>query len=134
MPKKPVRWGIKIWCLCDSLKGYCLAFNVYIGNKGCVADDIWFGIEGSNGSYVRQPIQTPPLVCGQLLSFNSFSEKPTLSYLSFPTLIRPLAVPLPHVLTPLCCHSTLTHFSTLRLARTPHTPPRSHKKKHDSRL
>ena len=28
MPKKPVRWGIKIWCLCDSLKGYGLAFNV----------------------------------------------------------------------------------------------------------
>ena len=80
MPKKHVRWGIKIWCLYDSLKGYCLAFNVYIGNKGCVADDIWFGIKGSNGSYVRQPIQTPPLVCGQLLSFNSFSEKPTLSY------------------------------------------------------
>jgi len=28
MPKKHVRWGIKIWCLYDSLKGYCLAFNV----------------------------------------------------------------------------------------------------------
>ncbi|KAL2091670.1 hypothetical protein ACEWY4_013933 [Coilia grayii] len=31
MPKKPVKWGIKIWCLCDSLTGYCLAFNVYTG-------------------------------------------------------------------------------------------------------
>src|SRR4029434_6189918 len=24
MPKKHVRWGIKIWCLCDSLNRYCL--------------------------------------------------------------------------------------------------------------
>ena len=40
MPKKHVRWGIKIWCLCDSLKGYSLAFNVLTGKEGCVADDL----------------------------------------------------------------------------------------------
>ena len=43
MPKKPVRWGIKIWCLCDSLKGYGLAFNVLTGKEGCVADDLGLG-------------------------------------------------------------------------------------------
>lgn len=33
MPKKTVKWGIKIWCLCDSMTGYCLAFNIYIGKN-----------------------------------------------------------------------------------------------------
>ncbi|XP_064646143.1 piggyBac transposable element-derived protein 4-like [Lineus longissimus] len=31
MPKKPIKWGMKIWCLCDSKTGYCLAFSVYTG-------------------------------------------------------------------------------------------------------
>lgn len=29
MPKKPVNLGIKLWCLCDSLNEYCLAFSIY---------------------------------------------------------------------------------------------------------
>ena len=29
MLKKPVKWGVKVWCLCDSHTGYCLAFSVY---------------------------------------------------------------------------------------------------------
>ena len=33
MPKKPVKWGLKLWCLCDSDTGYCVAFNVYIGSN-----------------------------------------------------------------------------------------------------
>ena len=31
MPKKPVKWGIKLWCLCEATSGYCLAFTVYTG-------------------------------------------------------------------------------------------------------
>ena len=31
MPKKPVKWGMKIWCLCEATSGYCLAFTVYTG-------------------------------------------------------------------------------------------------------
>ncbi|XP_064624550.1 piggyBac transposable element-derived protein 4-like [Lineus longissimus] len=31
IPKKPIKWGIKIWCLCDSGTGYTLAFKVYTG-------------------------------------------------------------------------------------------------------
>ena len=31
MPKKPTKWGIKLWCLCDSVTGYCLKFDVYRG-------------------------------------------------------------------------------------------------------
>ena len=33
MPKKPVKWGIKLWCLCDANTGYCIAFNVYTGSN-----------------------------------------------------------------------------------------------------
>ena len=32
MPKKPVKWGIKLWCLCDANTGYCLVFSVYTGS------------------------------------------------------------------------------------------------------
>ncbi|MEG7522412.1 MAG: transposase, partial [Chromatiales bacterium] len=31
LPLKPVKWGIKLWCLCDSDTGYCLKFEVYTG-------------------------------------------------------------------------------------------------------
>ena len=31
MPKKPVKWGIKLWCLCDSTTGFCANFSVYCG-------------------------------------------------------------------------------------------------------
>lgn len=34
MPKKPVKWGIKLWCLCDGQTGYCLNFSVYCGGQG----------------------------------------------------------------------------------------------------
>ena len=30
--KKPIKWGIKLWCLCDSNTGYCVAFRVYCGS------------------------------------------------------------------------------------------------------
>ena len=32
MPKKPIKWGIKLWCLCDSNTGYSVAFNVHCGS------------------------------------------------------------------------------------------------------
>ena len=38
MPKKPVKWGIKLWCLCDAFTGYCLAFTVYTGAADGPAD------------------------------------------------------------------------------------------------
>ena len=31
MPKKPVKWGLKLWLLCDAGTGYCVAFSVYTG-------------------------------------------------------------------------------------------------------
>ena len=29
--QKLVKWGIKLWCLCEATSGYCLAFTVYTG-------------------------------------------------------------------------------------------------------
>ena len=31
MPKKPKKFGIKLWALCESVTGYCLQFQVYTG-------------------------------------------------------------------------------------------------------
>lgn len=31
MPKKPVKFGIKLWVLCDASTGYCLQFQIYTG-------------------------------------------------------------------------------------------------------
>ena len=31
MPNKLIKLGIKLWCLCDSNTGYCVAFSVYCG-------------------------------------------------------------------------------------------------------
>ena len=33
IPKKPVKWGMKLWCLCDANTGYCLEFSVYTGSS-----------------------------------------------------------------------------------------------------
>jgi len=31
MPKKPTKLGMKLWCLCDSVTGYCVKFDMYRG-------------------------------------------------------------------------------------------------------
>ena len=31
MPKKPKKFGIKVWALCEALTGYCLKFDIYTG-------------------------------------------------------------------------------------------------------
>ena len=33
MPKKPKKFGVKIWALCESLTGYCLQFQTYTGKS-----------------------------------------------------------------------------------------------------
>ena len=34
MPAKPVKWGIKVWSLCESATGYLYNFQIYIGAEG----------------------------------------------------------------------------------------------------
>ena len=29
--QKITKWGMKLWCLCDSVTGYCLNFDIYTG-------------------------------------------------------------------------------------------------------
>jgi hypothetical protein len=49
MPKKPTKWGIKVWCLTDSELRYMWNFEVYCGaNKGVP------GIKGSKRGEAKQ--------------------------------------------------------------------------------
>lgn len=41
MPKKPKKFGIKIWALCESQSGYCLQFQIYTGKS---ADAVEHGL------------------------------------------------------------------------------------------
>ena len=43
MPKKPTKWGIKLWCLCDSYTGHCVTFDVYTGTKADAAVNLDLG-------------------------------------------------------------------------------------------
>jgi len=36
MPKNPTKWGMKLWCLCDSVTGYCLKFDVKTCTVWCM--------------------------------------------------------------------------------------------------
>ena len=38
MPKKPVKFGIKMWALCESKTGYCLEFQLYKGRENDTAE------------------------------------------------------------------------------------------------
>lgn len=33
MPKKPIKWGYKVWCLADAITGYIIAFFIYTGQE-----------------------------------------------------------------------------------------------------
>uniref|UniRef100_A0A8C4Q8A5 PiggyBac transposable element-derived protein domain-containing protein n=1 Tax=Eptatretus burgeri TaxID=7764 RepID=A0A8C4Q8A5_EPTBU len=33
MPRKPVKWGIKVWELCEAETGFCLNFDIYTGRN-----------------------------------------------------------------------------------------------------
>ena len=43
MPKKPVKWGMKLWYICDDRTGYCLGFNVYTGKSDDAAQNLDLG-------------------------------------------------------------------------------------------
>ena len=34
MPKKPKKFGVKLWILCESKCGYCMNIQVYKGKEG----------------------------------------------------------------------------------------------------
>ena len=53
MPKKPVKWGFKVWMLADGHTGYVSAFKVYTGKKG---DTVEKGLGASVVKALCQPI------------------------------------------------------------------------------
>ena len=42
---KPVKWGFKLWCLCDSHNGYTSSFSVYRGKNGEVRSSNGLGYD-----------------------------------------------------------------------------------------
>ena len=63
MPKKPVKWGMKPWCLCDSHTGYCLSFTVFTGSSDNDAAN--FGYHSDEAD--APPARLPPSLCRQFL-------------------------------------------------------------------
>ena len=43
MPNKPVKWGMKLWCICDAQTGYWLGFDVYTGKSDDSAQNLDLG-------------------------------------------------------------------------------------------
>jgi hypothetical protein len=39
LPMKPEKWGIKIWCLADSINKYVYDFDVYMGKSNVATED-----------------------------------------------------------------------------------------------
>ena len=44
LPKKPKKWGIKLWVLADSSNGYVPAFDVYIGASDSVRHGLGYSV------------------------------------------------------------------------------------------
>lgn len=40
MPKKPIRWGYKVWCIADSATGFVFKFDVYMAKSDCPGDTL----------------------------------------------------------------------------------------------
>ena len=44
LPMKPVKWGLKLWCLCDASTGYCIRFRVYTGAEEGAGMDLGYRV------------------------------------------------------------------------------------------
>ena len=51
MSQKPVKFGIKLWMLCESETGYCSKFDVYVGKEAGAANN---GVIGKTGTIVTR--------------------------------------------------------------------------------
>lgn len=60
MPKKPQKWGLKIWCLADSVTQYVSNFDVYCGASMESLDDP----SSKNGEAKQGQKVVESLVCG----------------------------------------------------------------------
>ena len=69
---KPVKWGFKLWCLCDSHNGYTSSFSVYRGKNGEVRSSNGLGYD------VVLNLMKPYLSQGYSLYVDNFYTSPIL--------------------------------------------------------
>ena len=43
LPKKPIKRGYKVWCLCDPITGYLFNYQIYLGKQGISGKEIHLG-------------------------------------------------------------------------------------------
>ena len=67
---KPIKWGFKLWCRCDSETGYLYQFDLYVGKK----------TNPEKGLEVEVVLQLcePIFDIGVRVFFNNFFNSPTL--------------------------------------------------------
>eukprot|EP00795_Rhopilema_esculentum_P011119 gene11119-19997_t len=65
MPKKPKKFGIKLWALCETASGYCLQFQIYTGRSSD-------GAEHGLAVFVVFDLILPYLDKGYHLFFDNF--------------------------------------------------------------
>ena len=71
MPKKPIKWGVKLWVLSDAITGYCLALDVYTGR-----DDQLAGGMGLTYNVVMKLMSNYLLCLHHLYADNFYSSLP----------------------------------------------------------
>ena len=75
MPKKPTKWGIKVWVCCDARTGYIYSFDVYTGADPSIA-------KSSNGQAydVVMNLLSSLFGKGHILYTDNFYSSPQLFY------------------------------------------------------
>jgi len=73
LPKKPAKWGIKVWACCDAITGYIYAFEVYTGADKSVPKSIH-----GQGYDVVMSLMSPLLGKGYAVYTDNFYSSPQL--------------------------------------------------------
>lgn len=74
IPNKPVRWGIKLWSLCESDTGYLLDWNIYTGKENNPLDEG----QGLGYNVVMRLMRDDFVRCGHHLYTDNFYSSPDL--------------------------------------------------------
>ena len=73
MPAKPVRMGIKNFCLCDAEFGYCYAFEFFMGKGSLAAED---ELTATSALVKRLVLQLP--TSGYVVAMDNYFSAPSL--------------------------------------------------------
>jgi hypothetical protein len=73
MPKKPQKWGMKIWCLADAISRYVHDFNIYCGASHYSVDGGKDNVvEGGQGAEVVEKLVGKLAHQGHLVLMDNF--------------------------------------------------------------